>query len=259
MPAYRSLLAQIVLCLVAAATPAAYAADDEIMVTDGDLAKPGRPELEIHTNLSEGSKLSPGEGVFPPGGMLRVTPELSIGLSEHWDAGLYLPTAWVPGRGLYLDGAKARLKGARTSPLGEDAHLYYGVQFEAYDVNPGVSPDRTGAEIKLIGGTEFGPWTLGTNIVYQRDFPDHDLYSPAHALNTKLVRSLGGDTAVGLEHYTSWSSTSKEEPLREIDNITFLTLQWKMRDWDLHLGVGHGWSASPDHTVVKLVIGVPID
>ena len=103
MSASRSLLASLAVCLVLAATPRAHAADDEIMVTDGDLAKPGRPELEIHTNLSEGSKVSPGEGVFPPGGMLRVTPELSVGLSEHWDAGLYLPGAWVPGRGLYLD------------------------------------------------------------------------------------------------------------------------------------------------------------
>jgi hypothetical protein len=62
----------------------ALASDDEIMVTDGDLAKVGRPELEVHINFSRGSDQSPGEGVFAPNDVVRVTPELFIGLSEHW-------------------------------------------------------------------------------------------------------------------------------------------------------------------------------
>ncbi len=252
-------LALALACAALAAMPVARAADDEIMVTDADLAKPGKPELEIHTNFSRGSSVSPGEGVFAPGNMLRLTPEMSIGLSEHWDAGLYLPASVVPGRGLYFDGVKARAKTAYTQPIGQDAHLYYGVQFEVADINPGISPDRTGVEVKAIGGTEFGDWNVGFNVVYQRDVPDHDLYSPAHAVNGKIVRDLGQGMALGLEHYTSWSSVSLEEPVREIDNISFVTFQWKVHDWDLHLGLGHGWSASPDHTVIKLVIGVPID
>jgi len=247
------------LCLALALLQPAFAADDEIMVTDGDLAKVGKPELEVHTNFSQGTNQSPGEEVFPPNNVLRVTPELSIGVSEHWDAGLYLPTSWVPGHGLYYDGIKARAKTIYTQPLSNDAHLYYGVQFEVADLNPGASADRTSVEVKVIGGVELGNWEAAINVVEQRDVPDHDLISPAHAVNVKLVRNLGNGMAIGVEHYTTWSSIALEEPIREIDNLSFLTLQWKVRDWGLHLGIGHGWSNSPDQTIVKLVVGVPID
>jgi len=246
-------------CLALATMRPAAAADDEIMVTDGDLAKVGKPELEVHLNVAQGSRLSPGEEVFAPNHILRATPELSIGLSDHWDAGLYLPTSWVPAKGLYFDGIKLRAKTIHTYPLDDDAHLFYGVQFEAADLNPGATPDRTSLEVKLIGGVEIGNWSAAINAVEQRDIPDSDLFSPAHAVNAKLVRNLGHEMALGVEHYISWSSTAVEEPLREIDNLTFLTVQWKARNWDLHLGIGHGWSHSPDQTVVKLVVGIPID
>jgi hypothetical protein len=253
-----SLAALGLICCAGALPQRAFAADDEIMVTDGDLAKPGRPELEIHTNFSQGSNQSPGEGVFAPNHVLRVTPELSIGLSEHWDAGLYLPLSLVPGRGFYYDGIKARAKYARSNELSADARVFYGVQFEAAAVNPGVSPDRTSIEVKAIGGAEIGNYLFAVNIVEQHDIPDRDLISPGYAVNAKLVRDLGKNVAVGIEQYVSWSSTATEEPIREIDKLTFLTVQWKQRDWDLHLGVGRGWSSSPDHNIVKLVIGVPL-
>ena len=236
----------------------ARAADDEIMVTDGDLARPGKPELEIHTNVSQGSRESPGEGVYAPNHVLRVTPKYSFGLSEHWDMGLYLPLSMVPGRGFYYDGVKARAKYARGNEIADGTRVFFGVQFEAADVNPGISPDRTSVEVKAIGGVECGKYLFALNLVEQHDVPDRDLISPGYAVNAKLVRDLGSDLKIGIEQYVSWSSTATEEPIREIDKLTFLTVQWKQRDWDLHLGVGRGWSASPDHTIVKLVIGVPL-
>jgi len=249
-----------VLALVAPAlVSGARAADDEILVTDGDLAKPGEPELEVHTNYSRGSRESPGSGVFAPDGVLRVTPELSIGLSEHWDAGVYLPLSWVPGNGWYYDGIRLRAKVIEPRALSEDAQWYYGAQFELANQRPGVSPDQTSVEAKLVAGFEAGHWEGGINLLVQRDMPDPDLWSPAYGLNLRLARRLPGEVAVGLEHYAAWSSTDRQTPIRGVDHISFATVSWKQRGWNLHLGVGHGWAASPDRTVVKLVIGVPLD
>lgn len=237
----------------------AMAADDEIMVTDGDLAGVGKPELEVHNNFSWGTDQSPGEGVFAPNHVLRITPELSTGLSTHWDVGLYLPMSWVSGYGLYYDGTKVRAKYIDTHALTGTAHVFYGLQLELADLNRHASPDPTSVEVKVIVGTEFGDWKAALNVVEQRDVPDHDLYQPAYAINANLIRDLGNDVAVGFEQYVSWSSTSQEEPVREIDKLSFLTVQWKVRKWNLHLGLGHGWSGSPDYTIVKLVVGVPLD
>ncbi len=241
-----------------ALAPAARAADDEIMVTDADLAAVGKPELEIHTNFSQGTTQPPGEGEFAPNHILRVTPELSFGLTEHWDVGLYLPVSFVPGRAFYYDGIKARTKFSDRRAVADGVDVFYGVQAEVADLNPGVAPDRISVELKAIAGADIGRHRVAINLIEQRDVGDSDLISPGYAVNAKLVRDLGHDAAVGIEQYVSWSPTDAEAPVREIDKITFLTVQWKARDWDLHLGVGHGWSNSPDHTVVKLVIGVPL-
>jgi hypothetical protein len=245
--------------LVFALAQPALAADDEIMVTDGDLAKIGRPELEVHTNFSQGTNQSPGDKVFAPNDVLRTTPELSIGLSQHWDAGMYLLTSWVPGRGLYFGGVRLRTKFIGAHELSENLRIYYGLQLEAYDLEPGISADRTGAEVKAIAGAEFGKWEATVNLAEQKDIPDSDLIRPGYAVSAKLVRDIGNGISAGLEHYVSWSSTNQEAPIREIDNMSFLTAQWKLRDWNLHLGVGHGWGISADHTVVKLVIGIPLN
>jgi hypothetical protein len=245
-------------CLALAMAQPAVAADDEIMVMDADLAKVGEPELEVHTNFSQGSNQSPGAGEFAPNNVLRVTPELSVGLSQHWDAGMYLLTSWVPGRGLYYDGIRARAKFIDSHAIADNARLYYGMQFEVADVEPGVSPDRTGVEVNAIGGAEFGAWEAAINLIEQRDVPDHDMISPGYAVNAKLVRDLGNDVAVGFEQYVSWSSTEQSAPQRQIEDLSFLTVQFKLRDWNLHLGIGHGWNSSPDYTIIKLVVGVPI-
>jgi len=236
----------------------ALAADDEIMVTDADLAAVGRLELEVHSNFSQGTNVSPGEGEFAPNHVLRITPELSYGLTRHWDVGLYLPVSLVPGRTFYYDGIKLRTKLSDAQPIADAARVYYGVQLEAADVNPGISRDRTSVEVKAIAGTQIGAYDFAINAIEQHDVPDRDLISPGYAFNLKLVRDLGHEVAVGVENYVSWSSTNTEAPVREIDKLSFLTVQWKARDWDLHLGLGHGWSNSPDRTIVKLVIGVPL-
>ena len=160
------------LCVAFFLLQPAMAADDEIMVTDGDLAPVGKPELEVHNNVSQGSSQSPGAGVFAPNHVARVTPELSIGLSPHWDAGLYLMTSWVPGRGLYFDGVRLRAKFIDARESADALRWYYGMQFEFADVGPGVSPDRTSVEVKAIAGAELGGWEAAINLLEQRDVPD---------------------------------------------------------------------------------------
>ena len=42
------------------------------------------------------------------------------------------------------------------------------------------------------------------------------------------------------------------------EHATYLALDTKLGRWDLNAGIGRGYGANADHTVVKFVIGVPI-
>ena len=91
LPACLALLALLGLT----ALPAAWAAlPDEIQVYADDLNAPGEFGLEVHVNTSpRGQRDATYAGEVKNDHSLFVTPELSWGLNDTMDAGLYLPTA----------------------------------------------------------------------------------------------------------------------------------------------------------------------
>ena len=68
---------------------------DEIQVYTNDIQKPGKVGLEVHLNrILQGPKDAPSG--LPFNGSWNLTPEISYGLLDDLDIGLYLPfsSAW---------------------------------------------------------------------------------------------------------------------------------------------------------------------
>src|SRR5207237_792985 len=74
-------------------TTAAHAAlPDEIQVYTDDLEEVGSRGIELHVNATPDGRRTPEyPGEVVPHRGLRVTPEISWGLAENWDGGVYLP------------------------------------------------------------------------------------------------------------------------------------------------------------------------
>lgn len=75
-----------------AASSARADLQDEIQVYDDSINAPSEPGLELHLNTTpHGRRLPAYAGEVVPDHGWRLTPELSYGLSQSLEVGLYLP------------------------------------------------------------------------------------------------------------------------------------------------------------------------
>lgn len=109
------------------ASGACLAAPEEIHVYLDEFAVPGKFGLDFHTNYVLFAK--PGSITRR---MLRVTPELSYGINENWEAGFYWLTSAGPdqsGGSPVTDGVKVRAKW-RPHAMTADSPWYGAINFE---------------------------------------------------------------------------------------------------------------------------------
>src|SRR5579862_8075511 len=95
------------LCVQAAAV---YAQTDEIQVYDAEIAGPGVINLTWHNNYTPSGHLtSAAPGTIVPNHSLNGVPEWANGVTDWFEAGLYLPLYTVTGDGaVLLNGFKLR-------------------------------------------------------------------------------------------------------------------------------------------------------
>lgn len=99
----------LLLSLLGASSPAA-AQTDEIQVYDAEITAPGRFNLTWHDNFTPSGRTSPDfPGGIVPNHSLNGVPEWAYGVSDWFEAGLYLPVYTRTEDGaLLFDSAKLR-------------------------------------------------------------------------------------------------------------------------------------------------------
>lgn len=250
----RLLPALALSCALSCGNLSVRAASDEIQVYADDLNAPGEMELEIHTNyVTRGRKDADYPGERPPYGVLRITPELSWGLAENWDIGLYLPMSLSHAGSYTMDGAKLRIKTLRHS-----GELFYGVNLEV-----GYSPRRVAenywnSELRGIVGIKRGDWLFALNPVLGWDMSGgSDNATPDFDLAFKVTREVAEGWALGVEHYAELGKANHLHAWRQSGETTYAVLEYEGKGWELNLGIGHGWTESADKTTVKAIITFP--
>lgn len=252
-----ALSCRLLAALLVVAPVTAHGADEEIQVYMNEIKSPGQPGLDLHINDVASGDASPDY----PGGQsslhrLRVTPEFSYGLNDHFELGAYLPLATLDSSGhLRADGWKVRLKWLGQHP---EHGFYYGINYEVGRLDHHIDQNPWNNEVKLIGGWEGDKWIIGANANI-----DFALSGPAKApaglqLATKLGYKLSKITTIGFESYNGLGTIRNFGTVGTSDQSTFLALDTRLGRWDLNAGVGKGYGTSKDDVIVKLVIGVPI-
>src|ERR1700675_2958012 len=96
---------------------AGAALSDEIQVYTDDINAPGKFGLELHINTTpKGRRVPDYPGEVVPNHGLRITPEFSYGLTETWEAGLYIPTNRDPSGDVSVAGASFGSSGCPFAP-----------------------------------------------------------------------------------------------------------------------------------------------
>ena len=234
---------------------AAFAIDqvhDEIQVYNAEIAAIGQWTYEQHLNYAAIGQTRPEvpDG-FSSNHGLQGTPEFAYGLTDWWEAGLYLPFA-VNGDGQFLsDGAKIR--SLFVVPDAAKRSFFYGVNFELGYELPRFSSTPWGLEIRPIIGVRNTQWEFIVNPIVDLSFGAGGEADFAPAV--RLARNLGGDRFIGLEYYADFGRIGSFLPLQQQSQQLFAVADFKAGKIDVELGAGYGFTPGSDRFTVKAILG----
>jgi hypothetical protein len=234
----------------------AWAAPEEIQVYTNEINYPGQLGLELHTNdVLTGDSTPAYPGAQSDTGRIRLTPEWSYGLDDHFELGAYLPLTTLDDHGRYrVDGYKFRLKW-----LGQHTErgFYYGINYEIGREDYHLDQNPWNNEVKLIAGWEGDHWLIGSNVNFDFALSGPARTPPQVELDAKLGYKLKEDTLIGFETYNGAGTTARFGRFGSSEQSSFIAFDTKLGSkWDLNLGAGRGYGTNPDGWIVKMIVGV---
>ena len=171
-------------------------------------------------------------------------------VTNWWEAGFYLPFA-VTGTGEFLsDGAKIR--SLFVVPDAGKRDFFYGVNFELGYEMPQFAPTPWALEIRPIIGVRNKEWEFIVNPIVDISFgPGGEAdFAPA----ARLARNLGEDRFIGLEYYSDYGKIGNILPLPQQSQQLYAVADFKVKDVDVELGAGCGFTPGSDRLIFKAII-----
>jgi hypothetical protein len=248
------LAAAPLILLSAGRASAADQVHDEIQVYNAEINEVAQWSYEQHLNFAAvGQKQPEFPGGFTSNHALQGTPEFAYGITNWWEAGFYLPFA-VTGSGQFLsDGPKIR--SLFVIPDAEKRNFFYGINFELGYELPPFAPSQSpwGLEIRPIIGVRNKQWEFIVNPIVDVNFgPGGEAdFLPA----ARLARNLGEDRFIGLEYYSDYGKIANTLPLQQQYQQLYAVTDFKVKDVDVELGAGYGFTLGSDRLIFKAIIG----
>jgi hypothetical protein len=226
-------------------------AADEIQVYNAGIAASGQFTIQQHLNyVALGSKDPPFPGGFPSNHSINGTPEFAYGVTDWWEVGLYLPFA-IQDRQFLSDAFKLRT--LFVSPHAEQRNFFYGVNFEFSNETPKFSQTRFGIEIRPIIGVRNADYEFIVNPIVDIGLGKNGEADFAPA--ARLARKLGEDLYAGFEYYSDLGEIGNFNKLSDQQHTLFAVTDFKLGDFGVNFGVGHGLTPASDRWVIKTIVG----
>lgn len=246
------------LCAAGLAAPA-HAAPEEIQVYMDEINDPGEIGLDLHLNyVPVGERGSEYPGAQPSLDRLRYTPEVSIGLPERFELGIYPTLGTIdPQGGVAVHGIKGRLKWLGPVPKG--AKWWWGANFEIGHEDRSLSANPGNAEFKAMLGARFGRWTLAGNLNADFVVAGREPTPLAFDLDTRISYQMSRRLQIGVEAYDGLGTTRDFGSFARSEQSVFAVMDVEVGGgWGLNLGLGHGFTANRDDLIMKAIVSVPV-
>ncbi|RQW43283.1 hypothetical protein [Novosphingobium sp. LASN5T] len=256
---FRSILKYVLVLAPALLLPAtpAFAAPEEIQVYMDEMNQPGAVGLDVHVNdVVRGNGTPDYPGAETPLHRWRITPEFSLGLTDQFELGAYLPLATVAPDGVArVQGVKLRLKWlAPHGPTG----AFWGANLEVGKVGHRLDQNPWNGELKLIGGWRNDHWVLAANGNFDFVIAGPNPGPITLDIDTKAGYRLTPTLTVGVESYNEVGPLRDPGHFGNTEHSTYAAVDAQIGKWDLNAAVGKGYGANADSVIVKFIIGVPI-
>ena len=235
-------------------THAANAAPEEIQVYMDEFAEQGKFGLDLHTIYTLSTKDNLNQ---PPRRQLRVTPELSYGLNDHFEIAGYFLTNRASAGNPQTDGVKLRMRYRPIVPT-EETTWYTAVNVELGKLARRFNSEGSNGEIKGILSWKSPSWVAGLNLNIDRPLKRVTASPTTFEIDGKLAYKVKDDLQFGVEHYAFRGPLHGSAPGFMPSRTTFLVSDFSLGKWDFNLGIGRASGDVPDKVIIKAIIGVPI-
>jgi hypothetical protein len=240
------------ICVVSCGCTSAPAQTDEIQVYDATIAPTGVFNLTLHDNYTPSGRTTPAfPGGIVPNDTLNGVPEWAYGVTDWFEAGLYLPLYSIASNlGPVLNGFKVRA--LLVSPNAVERTFFYGINFEfSYNARH-WDPSRTTSEIRPIVGWRVGPLDLIFNPILDNSYEGFSRLDFAPA--TRIAWNFSKAWAVAAEEYDDFGPLRGFFPAGEQSHQLFAVADWKSEAVAVEGGIGFGFSPGADRLVLKLIL-----
>jgi hypothetical protein len=230
----------------------AQAQTDEIQVYDAQIAAPGVFNLTWHNNYTPDGRSSPSfPGGIAPNHTLNGVSEWAYGVTDWFEAGLYMPLYSISGTGAWTyNGFKMRTLFVK--PDAANQPFFYGVNFEFSWNSAHWDQNRNTGEIRPIIGWHLGRYDLIINPILDNSYKGFSRLDFAPA--TRLAYNLNKTWALAAEEYDDFGPLRGFYPASQQQHQLFGVLDYSGKPWTLEAGVGVGLTNATDHLVLKLIL-----
>jgi len=154
----------------------------------------------------------------------------------------------------FLDGG-VKLRTLFVAPHAKERTWLLGLNFELGYDNPAFAEERWNAEIRPILGYRSGRFEYIVNPILDMAFDKHN-YRPDFAPSVRFAYGANDAWKVGVEHYADLGPLDGNYPSAQQAHTTYAIVEWSRVPWDLHFGIGHGWTRASDDTIAKTILGI---
>lgn len=246
---FRSSL--LALAMIASAEAMA-ASVDEIQVYDEAINKKGELNVDIHMNyVGSGIKTPAYNGESPAHHNFRITPEFAYGFTDNLEGGLYVPALRDAAGNWYSELARVRLK-----YIGDNREqgFYWGINFELGPSTIRSSEQRWNLETRPIIGYKSAEWNFTVNPIVGLALSGNS-HVPGFSPSFKVSHRATEETWFNIEHYSDFGNANN---MKSLSQETYLTTDTGIFGHDIHIGVGHGWTAESNGWTIKAIFNIPL-
>jgi hypothetical protein len=244
--------ARLVFILCVFASAASHAQTDEIQVYNAEIAAPGVFNLTVHDNYTPvGRAAADYPGGIVPNHALNGVPEWAYGVTDWFEAGLYLPLYSISGNGaLTFNGFKVRA--LFVEPDAANLHFFYGVNFEFSWNTAHWDQSRHTQEIRPIVGWHLGALDIIVNPILDNSYKGISRLDFAPA--TRVAYNVDRTWAVAAEEYADFGPVRTFYSASRQQHQLFGVVDYNGKPWSIEGGIGFGLTSSTDHIVLKLIL-----
>jgi hypothetical protein len=245
--------------LVAAPAPACAQENYEIQVYGYDTVDPGHTMVELHSNFTIDGSKTVVDGMLPTNHAEHETIEITHGVTDWFEVGLYIFTSEKSGQGVQWVGdhirPRVRIPPKWNWPIGLSLSNEIGYQRRQFSV------DTWTWEIRPIADKQIGRWYFALNPTLDRSFHGESVnqgvvFSP----NFKFSYDFTKQITAGLEYYGSVGPVTGFLPAYEQQHQIFPAVDLNLSPkWEVNFGLGVGLTRSTDHLIAKMILGYRFD